>query len=278
MTAGDLDVATAVSSAAFEIDLADPSTPMWRARVAYPLETDPDGALVAEREGTMVGVAQAVIRERVWVLTLLTIDPAAQGTGAGAALLAAALAYGDGLPGLIISSNDPRAMRLYAGAGFAVNPTVETVGQIDSARLPAADPAVVEGGPADLEALEAISREVRGAAHTPDIEFGLGAPGAQLLRHGERGFAVVSRGRLWMLAARDEDAARSLLWAAFARIGDGDGDGDGDSALVRWITADQQWAIQVAVAAGLRLRTYGALCVRCAPGPLRPFVPSGAFA
>ena len=51
-----------------------------------------------------------------------------------------------------------------------------------------------------------------------------------------------------------------------------------DSARVRWITAAQQWAIEVLARAGLRLTAYGALCVRGMPGPLAPFLPSAPFA
>ncbi len=41
------------------------------------------GAFVAEREGVIVGAAQAFQRERLWVLALLVVDPAQQSDGAG---------------------------------------------------------------------------------------------------------------------------------------------------------------------------------------------------
>jgi hypothetical protein len=47
---------------------------------------------------------------------------------------------------------------------------------------------------------------------------------------------------------------------------------------VRWLTAEQQWAIDVCLRAGLSLRAYGAVCVRGRPGTMRPFVPTAPFA
>jgi hypothetical protein len=75
-----------------------------------------------------------------------------------------------------------------------------------------------------------------------------------------------------VLVARDEQAAVALLWSAL------DLAGESDRAGVRWITGEQDWAVEVVVRAGLRLSAHGALCVSGRPGPLRPFVPSGAFA
>jgi hypothetical protein len=50
---------------------------------------------------------------------------------------------------------------------------------------------------------------------------------------------------------------------------------------VRWLTGEQQWAIGVVLAAGLRLSAFGALGVRANrsnPAPLAPFIPSPPFA
>jgi hypothetical protein len=63
-----------------------------------------------------------------------------------------------------------------------------------------------------------------------------------------------------------------LLWSALELAA------DHERPCLRWLTGDQEWAISVALAAGLRLSATGALCVRGYPGPLRPFVPSGPFA
>jgi hypothetical protein len=77
---------------------------------------------------------------------------------------------------------------------------------------------------------------------------------------------------VWLLVACDEAAATALLWNALELSA------DSDRPTLRWITGAQDWAIAVAVQAGLRLSATGALCVRGRPGTLRPFVPSGPFA
>jgi GNAT superfamily N-acetyltransferase len=263
-----------VSAAAFGFDISEPDAARnWQERIAYPLATDPDGAFVAERAGRVIGVAEAIVRERLWCLSLLAVEPGVQSAGAGRALMECSLAYRAGADaGLIVASNDPRALRLYALSGFSLLPTFQAEGAVDRRALPRPDSRVRDGDATDLDALAAISREVRGAAHTAELEFALGRDG-RLLRLGDRGFAVARPGHsVWLLAARDDDAARALLWHALELTG------DADRPTVRWLTAGQQWAIDVLVTAGLRLSAYGALCVRGDPGPLRPFIPSGPFA
>lgn len=274
MCAEDIPASMTVSAQAFEFELADARTRrLWEMRVAHPLATDPRGAFVAELEGSIVGVAQALRRGELWVLTLLTVLPAAQGSGAGRALLEAALGHGGRTgPGLIVSSNDPRAMRLYARAGFALMPTLETRGSLDRRALPAADGRVREAGAGDVAALEAISLELRGGSHTPDLLLAI-EQGALLLRVEDEGFAVAMPGHgVWMVAARERETARALLWHALALAG------GGERPVVRWITADQDWAVEVLLRAGYGLTAYGALAVRGRPGPLRPYIPSGPFA
>jgi GNAT superfamily N-acetyltransferase len=270
----DLPAVASLSAAAFDFEILEPSLAYrWEGRMAHLLGSDPHGAFVAEFDGTVIGVAQAMRRERLWCLSLLTVHPAFQSFGAGGRLFERALAYADPADaGLILSSDDPRALRLYALAGFSLKPTFDASGEIDRAALPRPDPRVREGGRADLDALAPISREIRGAAHTSEIEHALSFDG-QLLLHTDRGFAVVTPEHcVWLLAARDEDAATALLWAALAQAE------ESERAVVRWITAGQQWAIEVLLRAGMRLGCYGALAVRGDPGPLRPFLPSGPFA
>jgi GNAT superfamily N-acetyltransferase len=245
----------------------------WRARLAHPYTTDPGGAFVAELDGEIVGVAMAIARERLWCLSLLAVAPAAQSGGTGRALMERALTYASASTdvGLIPSSSDPRALRLYALSGFSLHPTFEASGILDRSALPPPSGSVQAGERSDLEALEPISRAIRGAPHTLDIDFALGL-GARLLLCGDRGFAVVYPGHaVWLLVARDDDAATQLLWAGLALAGT-------ERPVVRWITAGQQWAIDVVVQAGLRLVPYGALCVRGEAGPLRPYLPSPPFA
>jgi ribosomal protein S18 acetylase RimI-like enzyme len=272
LVAADLEAAASVAAAAFSKDLRDAAAARrWRERIEYPWRTDPRGAFVAELDGRVIGVAEAIVRERLWCLSMLAVQPGIQSAGAGRALMDRAMAYGRAAdPGLIVSSNDPRALKLYADAGFALHPTFEADGLVDRRRLPAQNGAVRDDEHADLEALAALTRDVRGAPYTAELGFALGQ-GGRLLRVGHRGFALVgAEGGLWVLVARDEEAASALLWNALAVAE--------ESARVRWITGAQQWAIEVVARARLRLTAYGALCVRGAPGPLAPFLPSSPFA
>lgn len=240
-------------------------------RIEHLRRTDPGGSWVAVDDGAVRGLAQALLREGLWVLSLLGVAVSSQSQGVGRALLEQALAYG-GSPqrGLILSSPDPRAMHRYAAAGFALLPTVVATGTLDHARLPdRAAPEVRRGTGDDLAHVAGLGRGLRGAAHGPDIEFLL-AEGAQLLV-AEEGFALFGAVRPILLAATDEETAAALLRAGFAAMP------DGSSVEAMWITGQQQWAIRLCVELGLELHPAGAVMVRGEPGPLAPYLPSGAF-
>lgn len=284
MWADDVEAAAAVSAAAFGVDLrAAEAAQRWRERVAHSMRTDPEGAFVALTGSRLIAIAQAIRRERLWCLSLLAVDPGCQSRHAGGAVLAAALRYeADAPAGLIVSSNDPRALRLYARCGFTLQPTFEAAGMLAPDDLPAADPSIVAGGIEDLAELEPISREVRGGPHTPELRLVLGR-GARLIRLEDRGFAVIEAARVWMLVARDEQAAGALLLRGLSLAAELGRDGAGAArgavpVSVRWIGGRQQWAIRQVVSAGMRLSAYGALCVRGDPGRLWPYLPSPAFA
>lgn len=273
MLAADLPEVEALAAAAFSREIADEhAARRWRERIAFPLGTDPDGAFVAELGGRIVGAAEAIVRERLWILSLLAVQPGIQSGGAGRAVLERALTYGNHTDaGLIVSSNDPRALRLYASCGFALHPTLRADGIVDRRALPRNQTGVrVQDGGADVESLAALTRAIRGAPYTLELRWAVGR-GARLLRLADRGFAAVDEdGILLELVARDDEAASALLWHALAMA-------EGPTRI-RWMTGAQQWAVDVLLAARLELVAYGALCVRGDPGPLRPFLPSAPFA
>jgi ribosomal protein S18 acetylase RimI-like enzyme len=269
----DLPAAAALSGAAFGIDLRAPANrARWLERVSHPYDTDPNGCFVAEAGGHVVGVAEVLLRDGMWILSLLAVDPALQSAGAGRALMARALRVGSGdAPGLIVSSNDSRALRLYALAGFRLLPTFQAEGSVSRQAIPASAARVRDDAAPDFEALAALSRAVRGAEHTPDLRYAL-RRGGRLLTHGQDGFAIANPGQgVWLLVARNADAGRALLWRALELVGEADG------RLVRWILGGQDWAVDVVCQAGLRLSAYGGLGVRGDVGPLPAFVPSAPF-
>jgi hypothetical protein len=118
--------------------------------------------------------------------------------------------------------------------------------------------------------VEAVSRAVRGATQAPDLPPILDS-GFRLLTLADRGYALHKGGRVRLLAALDEEAARALLWAGLAASPPG--------ATVDFdhIAAGQDWAVEVAIEARLDLSISGALFVRGDVGPLRPYLPSGAY-
>jgi GNAT superfamily N-acetyltransferase len=236
-------------------------------RVRHLLATDPGGAWVAEHEGTIAGCAMALVREAIWGLSLLVVRPALQSAGIGRALLDRARAYGDGARGrLILASRDVRALRAYVRLGLDLHPAALAVGTPRPLDVPGG---VRPAEPGDRPWMDAVGRELRGASHGDDLDAFVRAD-AGVTVVPERGYAVARGGALKLLAARDEDAARTLLRDHLARAN--------GEATVEWLTSHQQWAIRECLDAGLRLDTaYGAVMTAGELGAMSPYLPSGAY-
>jgi GNAT superfamily N-acetyltransferase len=233
-------------------------------RLRHLLATDPGGCWVAD-DGAIAGAAIALVREGIWGLSLLVVDPGLQSAGIGGALLERALVHGDGARGgIILASADHRALRAYSRAGFALHPTVKATG---APRGVAADPAVRPFTAGDHPMAAAVDRAVRGAAHGADLDA-LAAAGCQLLAYPGRGYVASRGGDVKTLAAADEEAAAALLRTVLATT---------PNAEVEWITARQQWAVAVALDAGLELRPQSAVFLRGDVGPFTPYIPGGAY-
>ncbi len=234
------------------------------------LDADPGGAWVAERDGAVAGVALALLREGLWGLSLLFVDPDAQGTGAGRELLARAHEYGNGARGqVILSSSDPRAMRAYARLGLELHPAIAATGVPRGVSAPAE---VRDGGPGDLALTEAVDRAVRGAAHGGDI-LSMLQGGHELLVAPERGYAMLRGRQIRLVGAFDDDGARTVLRAALARVA-----GRGESAHLEFLTVRQHWAIDVCLEARLDLQAdCGCVFMSGDVGPFTPYIPSGAY-
>jgi hypothetical protein len=243
-----------------------------RHRFARAIATDPGGAWAAEEDGRLAGLAVALRRGPLWILSFLAVSTGSQRGGHGRALMDRALEYAEGTRGqMLCASTHPAALRLYAGTGFSLLPSLEARGSVDRAALPAPAPGVREGTADDLELCAAVDEAVRGGSRTVDIEMLLERGTRLFVSERPRGYALLAEGRSHGLSATDEATARSLLWVLLA-----ESPADGETALP-WITAPQQWAVQVATAAGLRLAPDGPVCVRGETGPLRPWLPNGAL-
>lgn len=255
-----------------------PPTPamaaMHRARTRHLAATDPEGCWLAEEDGRAVGFALSMRREGVWILTLFAVLPEAQGRGVGRLLLERAAAHGRGcLRGMICASADPGAARRYRLAGFTLHPTMKLTGRVDRAGLlDAGDIPVHPGNASHKHLLDSIDRRLRGAAHGPEHDFMLAHYDELLIADTLAGSGYCYRlgGSVKLLAATSKRLAVRLLREALARVP------DGTDATVEWLTADQEWAVDVGLELGLSLRSTGYLALRGMKPPA-PYLPSGGF-
>jgi GNAT superfamily N-acetyltransferase len=283
-SASDAAAVREVSCAAFaalEQQLGDPPQEwpqarraMADARTRHLARTDPGGCWLAEEEGQPVGTALALRREGLWGLSLLCVLPEAQNRGVGRTLLDHAVAYGRGcLRGIIVASPDPRAARRYHSAGFQLHPTMELNGTVDKAALP--DPGAVPvhlGDASHRQLLDSVDRRARGGAHGPDHEILLRTTDELLVADtlSGSGYCYRNGGRVVLLAATSKRLAARLLIEALARIP------ADQEASVSNISSEQEWAVDVGLAAGLTVRTRGFLALR-GMRPPAPYLPSGAY-
>ena len=242
-----------------------------RGRFRHFVANDPEGSWVAEVDDVVVGTALALRRESLWGLSLLAVEPSHQSHGVGRRLLDATLGYANGAEtAVILSSQDPRAMRAYAVAGFDLHPQVSAKGDVDRALLPSLS-RVAEADVSRAEWADEVDRAVRGAARGPDHQL-LNTQGQMYVVDDVdgRGYSYVRfDGRLVTIAATDDDTATELLWRYLAT------DHPGEHGIDH-ITAGQQWAVRVALAARMQLSPGGPVYWRGRQPP-PSYLPDGAY-
>lgn len=244
----------------------------WRRKASHLLTTDPGGSWVADNDDEVIGVAMSARRDLLWLLATFAVLPGHQGKGVGAALLDPAIGYGAGcLRGFICALPDPKALRRYRHAGFLPHPTMRLTGVVDRSALPVID-GVRDGTAADRDLADSVDRRIRGAAHGPDHdELGRDATFLVCDLFTGSGYAYVRGSSVTVLAATTRAIAQRLLWAALERVP------EGDPARVRYLTPDQDWALDVGLAAGLNIERDGFLALRHMRPP-SPYIPSAHFA
>jgi GNAT superfamily N-acetyltransferase len=249
---------------------SDPHRAVWIERTLHLVGTDPGGCWVAEDETGMVGMATSYRRETLWCLATYAVLPGRQGQGIGKPLLAAAMAHGRACTrGMLSSSSDSKAVRVYHQAGFDLHPQMYLTGTIDRSILPVVEK-VREGSASDFELMDSLDRGARGAGHGPDHELMLRS--WRLLVSDTTtgsGYAYLNeRGQLALLAASNRRTATRLLWAALA-------DGP-EQVTVSHVTGANQWVLDVGFAARLELHQEGYLGLRGMKPPA-PYVHNGAL-
>lgn len=280
MTLADLDGVVAVVQAAnADADTRagrEPTTPsdeqqkQFRAGMRRFVERDGPGAWVAVDGDSVVGMAEAIRRDAFWGLAMLFVAPARQNQRLGRRLLDAALTSGAGADvRMILTSADPRALRRYSMAGFAIHPAVEAGGRIDRSAIPADLPGR-SGNADDLDLVADVDAALRGS-RAEDVGYVL-TQGATMeivdSPHG-RGYAVTRRNRLLMLGATDDATAAQVLWRALHAAG--------EDFEIWGMTAGQDWAVKVALAARLRVVGAGPLFVQGLTHPPGPWIASGWY-
>jgi GNAT superfamily N-acetyltransferase len=245
------------------------SAGLFERRIAHLLATDPGGAFVAERDGAVVGISQAFVRDGFWVLSLLGVATDCQEHGIGRELLGAALDYANpAMPGTILCSRDPRAMSRYTRAGFDLHPAVVAFGA--PRHRPTFHDEVRAGTEDDLAMVDAIDRDVRGAVRSADVRFMLEHPDLTLYVEPDRAYAFAAADRVNVVAGRDEESAQRVLESALSAT-------TAENVEVAWITGPQQWALRTVVNAGMELHPHGPVMLRGRPSPAPSYLPNGAF-
>ena len=239
----------------------------WIRRTQHLVGTDPAGCWVAERDEDLLGVVVSFVREKMWLLASYAVVPGAQGLGLGRALLAPALEHGQGsLRGMLNASNDPKAVRRYHDAGFRLHPQMFLRGTPDRSTIPVVEK-VREGSAGDVDLMDSIDRRTRGAAHGPDHEILLEQYRLVVSdTSAGQGYAYLDDG-VALLAATDRRTAVRLMWEAIA---------SSEDVLIGHITAENDWAVEVGLAARLELDQGGYLALRHMKPPM-PYLAHGAL-
>ncbi|TKA12793.1 GNAT family N-acetyltransferase [Actinacidiphila oryziradicis] len=241
----------------------------WIDRIRFFLAVDPGGCWVAADGDDVIGFAISQNRGRVWFLATYGVLPGHQGMGIGKRLMDAVLAHSAGRQGMFISSVHPGATRRYRLAGFSLYPLMWMVGTVDRSTLPVVA-GIREGQVSDLEWMDRLDQDLRGAGHGPDHGYMLDTPRLVVSRaKGRPGYVYIDdQGRGVLLAAARPETAQNLLWEALASS-------RGDTA-VNSITTANEWAVDVGLAARLDIGQEGYLAVRGMKAPA-PYLASGHF-
>jgi ribosomal protein S18 acetylase RimI-like enzyme len=221
------------------------------------LASDPDGYFCALEEGRIVGMVSALVRGRVWYLSMLFVLPGEQGRHLGRALLEPALAYGEARGTEIRctwATLDPRAQARYVMAGMAPRwPIYRLDGDAAAVTRLTARAGLdsqARALPCDPGAAEQLTAEVFGHARADDLAHCRADGGAAVaIERGDEvaAFAYRRGGRIGPAAGRDETALLQAVATAAAAGASG-----GGNVMVR-VPAACASLLEALVGCGFRL-------------------------
>jgi GNAT superfamily N-acetyltransferase len=230
-----------------------------------------DGGGGAER---IVAFAAALMRERLWFLSMLFVRPGLQGAGLGRALLAR-VGPAEGAASFRATATDsaqPISNALYASAGIVPRiPLLNLIGlpqhpdafgSLPSGIVPKAfvdlvDASGGEGHRRLAEAVDALDREVLGVAHSADHRFLRQESRTGWLYHGPDGTPVAygyatEAGRIGPVAVRDPELLAPILGHLSSAI-------TPRGAFALWLPGTADRAVVPALQAGFRLDQFPVL-------------------
>jgi len=263
----------------FGQEAEDPGERAWLEEgLAHLLDTDPQGTLLALRDGEPCGMASSYRREGYWFLSFLFVLPEAQGRGIGRRLLEALLPSEDLTRALVVESFQPASTGLYAGYGIT--------------------PKSVRYGltvPTDLDRLPELPDDVHAASLLPEDLPGIGELDAKHLgyRRPQDHAWWLDRGTGWVYRRGEQIVGYGYL---DADGGPGPALGDGEATLCAitadllrrlddpsstWISVrgDTTELFGAMVRAGSRIKPTGYLYLYCSSGnPLpAPYMDFAAY-
>jgi GNAT superfamily N-acetyltransferase len=246
------------------------------ARVA--LTSDPDGYFCAVENGRIRGMVSALVRGRVWYLSMFFVLPGDQGRGVGRALLEPALAYGDARGvdvRCVLSSLDHRAQARYVMARMAPRwPIYGLYGDAAAvARLEARIGRDLRPNELshDLGAAEKLVAGTFGDGRAHDLAHWRNDDGATVAveRGGElAGFAFRRGQRIGPAAARDEAALLQAVTAAVAA-------GDGGKSVTMRVPGACASLLEALVSSGFQIRSINMFMSSRPCGRPELYLPSG---
>jgi GNAT superfamily N-acetyltransferase len=188
------------------------------------LTSDPDGYFCALEEGRIRGMVSALVRGRVWYLSMFFVLPGDQSRGLGRALIERALAYGEGRGTEIRftwATLDPRAQARYVMAGMTprwpIYPLDGDAAAVARLQARAGRGAREREVPCDPGVAEKLTAEVFGHARAGDLAHWRhdGAAALAIERGGEVAAFAYRRGqRIGPAAGHDEPALLQAVTAA----------------------------------------------------------------